>query len=338
MKTIARLLFAVIVLLVLATASQAGLGGSFCLHDEEIETPRREEAEKRLDEVWRALKAADIEKLNQLSTAQFRDANQNVAAKTVLEKFINILPENLPDPILVASCNAYQLLGGESPILFTPINFPIVYSVQQSDGEYFCFLYKVSYAYNQRLYSIIFKKEDGEWRLQTLSSGYYSIEGKTAPEWIDQAEVYEKRGDMVSAGSALGLAQACSTPLAGGYWGNLKDRLDKTLTRILSELKMKFSFPIPVDNYEGNPTIYSFKGEHFQDSGAATVVTVICPNFKDPEKLKKLANYIHNNPKGSLPDFKSFGNGVAYLFFTEAPSDPSKQYQRFGVVLGFKQK
>jgi hypothetical protein len=178
--------------------------------------------------------------------------------------------------------------GGNMPCVILPkTDYDFQISIQRVSDEMFLSLLDTQ-EFNQLLLSIIYVKQDDNWKVYLCYIGSFRIAEKNAVQWYEDALPYYNQGYLTSAGFRLGMAISCLNP-APFLKYQQENEIVELAKKDQAEINSKYSFPIQLSDIESNPVIYSIKPQFVQQDIIPVVWYVTSTRLKDVNSLKEEA-------------------------------------------------
>lgn len=174
------------------------------------------------------------------------------------------------------------------------------------------------------LLTLIYAKEDGQWKLIRLDLGTMEVGGMDANGWARRAQELHDKGEEAAAMLCLGVLEACDGPnLALRYPDEEKwTLLSKDVQKAVEE---KYHFPIALDDVPGKPVVFSV-GTEIKTEGP-TLLVRYQTRFKMGQKrqIGIEAAEIRKSLQTALPGIEESAKRIDFLAFEQSPTDLMSQ-------------
>ncbi|GLB48467.1 hypothetical protein [Neptunitalea lumnitzerae] len=159
-----------------------------------------------------------------------------------------------------------------------------------------------------------YAKVAGEWKLTRLRFGQYTVAGKTATQWYEEAKKNREKGYLVDAVNNLLLSSDVAYPIAGGTWEyTLAPEIKKFYTSTLREAAKKYRLPMELSTIESKPKIINISQKRVYEGYFPVIKYITTIDLEDTEQARlendKIHAQIDSICKGITADKK-------YLFYT----------------------
>jgi hypothetical protein len=222
--------------------------------------------------------------------------------------------------------------GGNMPCIILPkTDYDFQISIQRVSDEMFLSLLNTQ-EFNQLLLSIIYVKQDNNWKVYLVNIGSFKIAEKNAVQWYEEALPYYNQGYLISAGFRLGMAKSCLHP-APFLKYQKEDKIVELIEKDQAEINSKYSFPIQLSHIESNPVIYSIKPQFVQQDIIPVVWYITSIKLEDINNLKEEANLMSPIVQQMFPGIAEGTKYIVFKAFSELPNDPKKTYTSYGTVV-----
>lgn len=140
---------------------------------------------------------------------------------------------------------------------------------------------------NQLLILCIYGKYNGDWKLEVLRIGRYSIFKRTAPDIYEPAKIFFDQGDLLDAANISSLIQQTLTPAYPFFHYEKEPEIKEFLKKVLTEAGNAYNLPMSVPAIKSTPQIFNIRLLPLKE-GIFPVVTYITKfNLRDSSSIKK---------------------------------------------------
>jgi hypothetical protein len=222
--------------------------------------------------------------------------------------------------------------GGSMPCIVLPkTDYDFQVSIKRVGNEMFMSLSETQ-EFNKLLLSLVYAKQDGQWKLSQYHIGSFKIAEKNAVQWYEEALPYYNQGSLISALFRLEMANSCLNPapfLKYQKEGEIVELAEKAQ----AEFKSKYSLPIQLSDIKGKPVIYDIRPQFVQQDIIPVVWYITSIKLEDVNGLKEEANSMSPIVQQMFPDIAEGTKYIVFKAFSEPPSDPNKTYKAYGTVV-----
>ena len=171
---------------------------------------------------------------------------------------------------------------------------------------------------NKKMISLIYCNFDYGWRLFSIETLPYTINGKTAPELYEQAKKEKEKGYLSGAINSMSTANACIKP---NYMWEYKD--DQKMTEFYGELMSeasKLKFPIMVPSMSSPIAVFHVWQQRMLDGALYPDVCYVTKvNIKDTAAVRKEYLALRKQIDKALPGIDKDTKCVIYSAYNKMP-------------------
>jgi len=192
--------------------------------------------------------------------------------------------------------------------------------------EMFVSLFKSNSKSDDYMLALIYVKDQGKWKLNTLHCGAYSYDGMNAIDLYEKAKSLDNQGYKGPAALYLDL---CNTVLRPAPFLQYKRESEiNDYSKQLSEyLKNNSHFPEQLKNFN-NIKIYGFYVKYVNGSGVVPFIKYVTnTELGNKEAIEKEANDINSDVIIQYPGMKENFNIFMYEAYSELPVDSKITYK-----------
>jgi hypothetical protein len=158
----------------------------------------------------------------------------------------------------------------------------------------------------------------------------FSVGGKTARGWFDEARALSSKEDVVAAALRLVAAAKCLRPIPTMQYGFEKE-LQEFGRDVQARLEAKFTFPMRLTEIEGAPEILRLDAAFGEGVLVPTIDLLTTEELTDTAQLENQAASIEKVLPSRLPGLCTGVQTYMLKAFSENPSDPKRQYSFYGL-------
>jgi hypothetical protein len=176
--------------------------------------------------------------------------------------------------------------------------------------------FEISNDFTKRLLSMLYVKQDGEWKLHNCNFGTYVVAGKDSVEWYNEASAEYAKGYLIPALFRAQLADEClhaSPFIKYDQQGKIADFFQK----LTNEDKSKYTFPIELSSISSNPAVYGIELQFVQNETTA-IVYGIEPQFVQKEIIP-VVTYVTSYPLGNTSALTEEAKAMSPLLLNMFP-------------------
>ncbi|NRT73806.1 hypothetical protein [Clostridium beijerinckii] len=194
--------------------------------------------------------------------------------------------------------------------------------------EMFVSLIKSNSKSDDYMLALIYVKEQGEWKLNTLHCGAYSYNGMNAIDLYEKAKSLDGQGYKVAAALYLDLYNEVLRP-APFLQYKRESELNDYSKQLTEYFKNNNQFPEKLKNFK-NINIYGFNVKYVNGSGIVPFIRYVTDtDLSNKDAIEKEANDINGNVISQYPGMKENFNIFIYEAYSEAPVDSNKTYKDY---------
>jgi len=277
------------------------------------------------DQVLDDLKNNNLDKILEISSEEFKQkSSTNKEWFEELQKYTKDKPFDNPDRYYceINKVGKYNFAIKDLKDDLFSINLDAI------GNEMFISLFKTKSQKDDFIVLLIYIKEQGKWKLNTLSGVQYSYDGMNAIDLYEKAKSLEAQGYAVPANIYMGLCSKILRPAPFIQYKKESEINDygKKLNQSITD---KYAFPEKLKN-TNNVELYGFRVEYTKNDGIIPVVRYVTSIGLDSsdkkEKLGKEANDMNKEVTDKYPGLKANFKYVLYEAYSEPPIDPKKTY------------
>lgn len=201
----------------------------------------------------------------------------------------------------------------------------------QLPGEVYLFLLAFDQGHRKTAVGLLFSKEAATWKLSAeYVGGMFSVGGRTARGWFEEARTLSSKDDIVAAALRLDAAAKCIRPIPTMQYGFEKD-LQEFGRSVQARLAAKFPFPIRLTEVEGAPEILQVNTAFETDALVPTMDVLTTTPLADTALLENEAARIEKVLASRLPGLCTGARSYMFKAFSERPVDPKREYTFYGL-------
>ncbi|PRX26713.1 hypothetical protein BX659_11977 [Orenia metallireducens] len=222
----------------------------------------------------------------------------------------------------------YYVLSDNNENVITVTNKEKSYYLKYKgmSNETFICLYRLEEADREAsMFTTIYTKIEGEWKLQYFHYGGLEVLGKTAPELFDEIKDLSNKGYELSAVLRLdGLAKILR-PNPFFHYINEKEIVDFS-RNLRYNLDKKYKFPIKLSNIKTKPIIYSINPIYYnnQDSKEKEfifeIIYITNIPLENKKEIEAEVDRINKELEKVFPGITKVERGIMYKAVAEPPT------------------
>lgn len=206
-----------------------------------------------------------------------------------------------------------------------------VIRVKPMNKEAFLSLRKIESEPYQYLMLNMFTKYQGEWKLDMVKLGEYSIKNMNAQLLHYEAMEEYKKNNLINASNLIFLSSQISKPAGNVFAYKNFEAMGESYETILAEFKSKFQFPIEATGIKTKPLILNFIPEVLNEGIIPAVSYQTSITLSDTTELRSENLDLHKNIESYLPNIKENNEYIIYKAMNEVP-DGSKGVNTYTFV------
>ena len=185
-------------------------------------------------------------------------------------------------------------------------------------------------SFEDKLIGIHYVHDGDSWRVFDLQIHVFRVGGKSALEWGHEAKKLQEQGLAVPAQLRFIVAKSIIRPLPQMQYVE-EGELLKVGMSIGEEIAALPQLPLTLQELPSAPLVYSIS-PHFVDGQLVAKVQYVSQFELSESALTPEVAAISEALSELLPGLCAESDLVMYRAFSEAPIEPSKNYEAFGVV------
>lgn len=194
-------------------------------------------------------------------------------------------------------------------ISFKALNYEMFVSVGYFDNDL-----------NQTCITMIYGKNEDEWKLNIMQIGTLRIMNKDAFDWYVEAKSKYEKDYLIDAANDIALSSLLIRP-ANQLWHYQKEKEIKEFgDKIMADIHSKFTFPMTVDYVETKPQIFRIYPQGMNEGYFPMVQYTTSIDFNDTTSLSKECDEIHSKI-GEL--YKGINKDKKMIFYRAFKSIPT---------------
>jgi len=297
--------------------------------DRNIDIPQktRTEIQQLNDQLMKAVAANDLTDLKSLMS----DALLEKQKGDEWNKIIENVSHSVKDPTYKVLDEFYARHSGASGVTneFKGDDYVLAYKVINSDT--YASLLLPNGLTNDLLITAIYGRDNGGWKLNTLTFGQYSVFKRKAPEYLELAKRNYGKLDFIDAVLNIGLAKQCLDPANGSLHYINEKEVNDFDSKIRQEINARYTFPLTLNNINSKPAIVNISPQMINE-GVFPMITYISKiPLSDTVALKKENELMKKEVKNVFPGIDSDKKFIFYSAYNEMP-DGKKMLKHYGFV------
>lgn len=178
------------------------------------------------------------------------------------------------------------------------------------------------------LLTLIYIKENNEWKLRTFYAGDYSMNGMNAIDLYEKAKSLEAQGYKVPANIYMGLCSKLLRPAPFIQYKKESEITDYS-KKLVQSINNEYTFPDKLKN-TNNVELYGFRVEYTKNDGIIPVIRYVTSiKLGNKEELQNEANNMNTEVTNKYPGLKENFKYILYEAYSEPPTDPKKTYNDY---------
>lgn len=305
-----------ILFLALQSCSKPDETGSW--KNDAIKPERRAEFHKLNDQLFEALKANDMEKASGFMskelledegavkrTMELVSNSSKTGGYTLLDEFY-FNADKEPGSLVISSAangtDSYSFKYNQS---ITPANYVALFKVPKN-------------AANQGLITVIYGKYNYGWKVNKLSFGEYSFNGKNAPQLYRLAKEKKAKGYLIDAVNDLAAAQQCYHPNPQWEYANEK-QMNSFYYNMVMLVNSTYKFPYVIKGVSTQPKIIRINNQNLPDGMFPLVSYISTIPLRDTMALRKENESVKKVIGKVLPGINKDKKYILYAIFNGLP-------------------
>jgi len=324
-KVLIGLLF---IITLFSTSCTFGGGSVTTFRNNDIEKETIDTIKVLDDKVLESIKDNDVDKVLDISSKSIK----NDSAK--LKELLKNINESAKDRSFDYKDRYYckvNKVGKYNFTIGTLEDDPFYIKVDALSTDVFVSLIKSNSKINDYMLSLIYIKEQGEWKLNTFYFGDYSYQGMNASELYKEAKSLNSKGYTVPAGLYLSLSSRLLRPAPFlqykeeseivSYGKNLQD-----------SIKKNYGFPKKLES-ASEIEIYGLDVQCVKEGLLPVIKYTTNTELINENAVKKEANVIDKEVINLYPGMKETFKFFLYEAYSEPPVDPKIKYNCYRTVV-----
>lgn len=281
------------------------------------------------DQVLDNIKNNDLDKILEIGTENFKQNSENSKelfgniSKYVKDKSLNYQGRYY--------CKIYKI-GKYNFSIPTSKSGLFYVNLDAIGKEMFVSLIKTNSKSDDYMVALIYVKDKGEWKLNTLYCGAYSYDGMNAIDLYEKAKSLDSQGYKVPAAIYLDLYKDVLRP-APFLQYKRESEINDYSKQLTEYFKNNSHFPEKLQNFS-NIKIYGFDVKYVDGAGVVPVIKYVTnTELSDKDAIEKEANDINSSVISQYPGMKENFNVFIYEAYSEQPVDPNKTYKDYRTIV-----
>ncbi|AGF57197.1 hypothetical protein B0P06_004512 [Clostridium saccharoperbutylacetonicum] len=326
MKKVLLCLFIILTMFITSCSfSPKGAGVESVEHNDGINKQILDSVKILDDKVLDGIRNNDLDKILEISGEEFKSNSSNF--KNILVKTEEALKGQSLEYKDRYYCKVNKI-GKYNAIITDSNDDSFNITVEAVNKDIFVSMIKTTSNKDDFLLTLIYIKENNEWKLYSVSAGNYSYGGMSAINLYEKAKSLEAQGYKVAANIYMGLCGKILRPVPFIQYKKETEMIDygKKLQQSISN---EYAFPDKLKN-NNNIQLYGFRVEYTRNDGIIPVIRYVTSTGLDKkEELKKEANDMDKEVTDKYKGLKENFKYVLYEAYSEPPIDPKKTYNDF---------
>ncbi|PKM85932.1 MAG: hypothetical protein CVU87_13810 [Firmicutes bacterium HGW-Firmicutes-12] len=187
------------------------------------------------------------------------------------------------------------------------------------------------------LLTLIYIKENGNWKLYSVNCGDYTYQGLSAIDYFQKAKTLYDKEYKIPAYLYMNLGTKLLRPAVFLQYKK-QSEFDEFYKKLCNDLNKSLIFPIEMNNVISNPGIWNFNSSNTIEGIVPIIIYKSNIGLSNEIGLKDEANEMKLSIDKLLPGISESFEYICFQAYSEYPKDPNKQYPNFGTVLRTKEK
>ncbi|MEI8011099.1 MAG: hypothetical protein WCI27_01270 [Candidatus Omnitrophota bacterium] len=315
-----------------ACASCGGGGSAVSLHNDEINAELKTAIQSLTRKITESIKNNDSSVLLDLFTDEVRNqAGIDVNLKNAFQQLNHLFKDATfkTDDEYSITVNSW---GKFHPVISSETQEPFSLTLDGKGNKVYVSLLSAKNDFKDFMLVLVFINIKDEWRVSSFNFGVYKIAGKSAVNWANEARQLFDQGYFVPAILRLQVLQECLRPAPFIQYAKEGEIL-ALRNKIQGDIVQKYKFPVRITNVVTVPEIYFVAPQFVRNELWPLVKYKTSLSLSDTVALKKEVDAMTPELELLFPGITKESKGIAYQAFSEAPADPKKQYQYYGLVV-----
>ena len=303
----------------------AGAGLAQVDHNDNIKKQILDSVKILDDKVLDSIKNNNPDKIFEISSEEFK--NNSLSFKETLasnNKDFKDLSFEYKDRYYCKVNN----VGKFNITITTAEDDPFYITTEAINKDIFVSLIKTTSNKDDYLFTLIYIKENDEWKLRTFYAGNYSMDGMNAIDLYEKAKSLEAQGYKLPASTYMGLCSKLLRPASFIQYKKESEIVDysKKLNKSITD---EHTYPEKLKN-TNNAEIYGFDVKYTKNDGIIPVVKYVTGiELGKKEELQKEADGMNKEVTDKYSGMKENFKYILYEAYSERPIDPKKTYNNY---------
>lgn len=286
--------------------------------------------------VFNSIRSNTIVSINNLLDTKLKNM---VDTKSNIIQMVNYLNANYKDLPLKKYNEFYIIsegLGERNASLYTFNNDNMFISLKVWSPEIYVSLYETNTLKNDMLISLVYEKENGNWKIRNFHVGERRNFGKTLSQWINEIKKDIRESKRYSAFVKILAVQPMLKPAPFMEYV-LEDSTKEMINQITKSTFTPESFPIEFSDIKSRPEILSVRSQPITD------VQEIFPRFiyktkyslDSVELLQNEINKMSQELKSKYPGIDKQFSTILFSATNEGYKNKQKRVEYYNLVYKF---
>lgn len=311
-----------IIFTVFITSCSTGAGVTQVKYNSEIDKEILESVKILDDKVLESVKNRDADKILEISSEAFKKDSGK------LNELLDNINKSVKDKSFDYQARYYCKVNKIGDYNFTINDLkddPFCITVDAMSPDIFVSLIKSTSNSDDSLVTLIYIKEQGEWKLRTLYFGDYSLNGMNAIDLYEKAKSLEAEGYKIPANIYAGVSNRLLRPASFLQYKKESEIKDYS-KKLYESIKNEYTFPQKLKNTD-NVEIYAFDVKYIADKGIVPIIKYTTGiKLSNKKEIEKEANDINDEVNSLYPGMKKNFKSFLYEAYSEPPADSKKTY------------
>ena len=310
-----------IIFTVFITSCSGGAGSVKTYHNDEIDKESLDSVKILDDKILESIKNNNADNILEISSESFEENSKNIKEIiSSINQSVNVKSFDYKDRYY---CKVNKV-GKYSFAIGTLQDESFNIKLNAVSKDIFVSLIKSNSNSIDYILSLVYIKEQGEWKLMTLNCGEYSYYGMNAIDLYEKAKSLDTKGYKVPAGFYIRLYGKLLHPVPILQYKKESEITDYS-KRFIDSTKNDYTFPKKLENTD-NVELYGFDVKYVKDELIPVVKYTTNMELSNKEAIEKEANEINNEVTSQYPGMKENFKLFLYEAYSEPPIDPKKTY------------